>query len=132
MYYDCCRREAAHLHTHRLRSKECSAAVCVCASILLWQSHCGCPSVMLTEDINSLLPEADSPSFSTQCFCIHIRRTLMCVQVQHLSVCVCGREVSVCTPQSGVWVSVLVKVNQIGGVSGLLFNSSRNSSCQEY
>lgn len=43
--------------------------------------------------------------------------------------CVCS---SVCTPQSGVWVSQLVKVKQIGGVSWLLFKSGRNRRCQEY
>lgn len=57
----------------------------------------------------------------------------------HLRVCMCATplmcvcsSVCVCTPQSGVWVSKLVKVKQIGGVSWLLFNSSRNRSCQEY
>lgn len=111
-------------------------AHCVCP-LCYGRVLCGCPSVMLTEDINSLLPEADNPSFSTQrvlrSCTVHIWlrmcATPQCEQHVCAAVCVC---VSVCTPQSGVWVSKVVKVKQIGGVSWLLFKCSRNRSCPEY
>lgn len=45
---------------------------------------------------------------------------------RHTDVC------SVFIHQSAVWVSELVKVKLIGGVSWLLFNRSRNTSCQQY
>lgn len=68
--------------------------VCVCGrGMCVYSSHCSCPSAVLTEDINSLLPEADNPSFSTQWFCIYIQCTFVCTCVRHTSlqanVCVC-------------------------------------------
>lgn len=109
-------------------------ACAVCAHFVIWQSHCSCPSVMLTEDINSLLPEVDNPIIQKTGFCIHIHCTLKCAIVQNTRVSVQHVLHTVCvyTAQAGVWMSEMVKVKWIGRVSWLLFNSSHNRSCQEY
>lgn len=94
-------------------------ACAVCVHFVIWQSHRSCPSVMLTEDINSLLPEVDNPIIQKTGFCIHIHCTLKYaivlntrVSVQHVLHTVC-----VYTAQAGVWMSEMVKVKWIGRVS---------------
>lgn len=111
-------------------------ACAVRVHFVIWQSHCSCPSVMLTEDINSLLPEADNPSFK--------RQGSAFIYTAHLSVQVCKTPLCECTTCAAhfvclhcpgwccVWMSEMVKVKRIGRVSWLLFNSSHNRSCQEY
>lgn len=64
-------------------------ACAVCVHFVIWQSHCSCPSVMLTEDINSLLPEADNPSFK--------RQGSAFIYTAHLSVQVCKTPQCECT-----------------------------------
>lgn len=59
-----------------------ASALCECT--LMAVLH-GCPSVMLTGGINSLIPEADNPSFTTRwskSYTVHIW-VCMCLTLQH-------------------------------------------------
>lgn len=67
-------------------------ACAVCVHFVIWQSHCSCPSVMLTEDINSLLPEADNPSFKRQGSAFiytQVCKTPLCEYTTCAAHCVC-------------------------------------------
>lgn len=103
----------------------------LCVSTLLWQNVTRLSFSDADGGHKFITPWGRQPiilNAATLCSCtLHIWRHVCYSSVW--AACVCS---SVCTPQSGVWVSKLVKVKQIGGVSWLLFKSSCNRSCQEY